>query len=85
LNQETLEKLAGVANVEELGQVVEVLCRPFGDVKHISVLPADHAEAYLCVVEFDTPHFNPSMIEQLGGSYFGNSAVFRIPFKDVKK
>jgi hypothetical protein len=85
LNQETLQKLAGLSNVEELGQIMEVLCRPFGNVKHISVLPANHAEGYLCVVEFDSPHFNPSIIEKLGGSYFGNSAVFRIPFKRAKK
>jgi len=85
LNQETLEKLAGVSSAEELGQVLEVLCRPFGNVKHISLLPAKQAEGYLCFVEFDTPNFDPSIIEKLGGSYFGNSAAFRIPFKRSEK
>jgi len=84
MNQETLDKLAKASNAEELRRAIEALCRPFGSLKNVQLLPNKHPEEYMCFVEFDSPNRNQSVIEKLGGINFGNSVVFRIPFKQAK-
>ena len=81
MNREHLEKLAGVANAEELRRAIEALCQPFGSPKTIRLLPNRHGEEYVCFVELGSPKLNLSIIENYGGIYFANGVTFRIPFK----
>ena len=81
MNQESLKKLAGISDIEELRRAIEALCLPFGGVQEIRLLPDQRAEAYLCFVKLDAPHLNPSMMDKLGGINYGDSVAFRIPFK----
>jgi hypothetical protein len=85
MNQESLKKLAGAANAEELRRAIEALCQPFGKLKDIRLLPNKHGGDYLCFVELDSPNLNPSVIEKLGGINYGNSVAFRIPFKPAER
>lgn len=84
MNEEALKKLAGASNAEELRRAIEGLCRPFGSVKDIRLLPDMHAEEYLCIVELDSPNLNALMIERLGGVYFGDGVAFIIPLKHAR-
>ena len=81
MNPESLKKLAGASNVEELRAAVAALCGPFGNVKEIRLVSDLHGREYMCFVELDSPNGNPAMIEQLGGVNYGYSVAFRIPFK----
>lgn len=81
MNQESLKKLAGVSDIEELRQAVEALCLPFGSVRDIRLIPDRVGEGCLCFVNLHAPHLNPSVIAKLGGIHYGNSVAFRIPFK----
>lgn len=80
MNQENLKKLAGVSNAEELRRTIEALCRPFGSLKDIRLLPDEHGEGYQRFVSLDSPNLHPSMIEELGGINYGYSVAFGIPF-----
>ena len=81
MNAESLKKLAGASNVDELKKAIEAMCRPFGGIKSLRLLPDDYGAEYLCFVELDSPQLNSYMIELLGGSPYGNGVVFKIPFK----
>jgi len=83
VNKGHLEKLAGVANVEELRRAIEALCQPFGSPKNIHLLPNRRADGYVCFVELGSPKLNSSIIENFGGIYFANGVTFRIPFKQA--
>jgi hypothetical protein len=80
MNQGGLEKLARASSAEELRRAIETLCRPFGNLKDVRLLPNKDRGEYLCFVELNSPHLNPSIIEKLGGIDYGNSVAFRIPF-----
>jgi hypothetical protein len=81
MNQENLQKLAGISDVEELRRAIEELCLPFGRVRDIPLLPDQSGKQYLCFVKLDSPHLNLSMLEKLGGISYGNCVAFRIPFE----
>jgi hypothetical protein len=81
MNQESLEKLAGVSDIEELRQAVEALCLPFGSVQNIRLIRDRGGKECLCFVNLHAPHLIPLVIEKLGGIHYGNSVAFRIPFK----
>lgn len=83
MNQKHLEKLAGVADAEELRRAIEALCQPFGSPKGIRLLPNMHGGEYVCFVELGSATLNSSIIENFGGSYFANGVTFRIPFKQA--
>jgi hypothetical protein len=84
MNPESLKKLAGASNINELKKAIEALCLPFGGIKNLRLLPDDYGAEYLCYVELDSPQLYPFMIELLGGSTYGTSVVFRIPFKPTR-
>ncbi len=81
MNQESLKKLAGLSDIEELRQAIKALCLPFGSVQDIRLIRDQGGEEYLCFVNLHSPHLNPLVIERLGGIDYGNSVAFRIPFK----
>ncbi len=79
MNQQTLKKLAGLKNSEDLSRAVEDLCRPFGKTRDIRLLHNQKRGEYLCFVEFDPPSISASVIDKLGGINFGSGVAFRIP------
>ena len=81
MNQESLKKLAGISDIEELRRAVAALCLPFGSVREVRLLPDPRGDAYLCFVTLVSQHMNPPMMDKLGGINYGNSIAFRIPFK----
>jgi len=81
MNPESLKKLAGISNIEEMRRAIEAMCLPFGSVQEIRLLPDQRGEAYLCFVTLASQHMNPPMMDKLGGINYGNSVAFRIPFK----
>jgi len=81
MNPESLKKLAGISNIEEMRRAIEAMCLPFGSVQEIRLLPDQRGEAYLCFVTLASQQMNPPMMDKLGGINYGNSVAFRIPFK----
>lgn len=84
MNQESLKKLAGITNIEDLRRAIEAMCPPFGPVEEVRLLPDTRGQEYLCFVRLASFNLNPAMIDKLGGINYGNSVVFRIPFARSK-
>lgn len=85
MNPEHLSKLADASDVEELRSAIETLCRPFGKLKDLRLIPDRRGCEYLCFVSLEPPDLNPTIVEKLGGIYYGTSVAFRIPFKAKKR
>jgi hypothetical protein len=83
VKREQLQELAQAANFEALRRAVEALCQPFGKPKRICFLPDKHRDEYVCFLERGSTDLNSSIIEDLGGFYFAQGVVFRIPFKQA--
>ncbi len=79
MNQEYLTKLAGILNEQELQQAIETMCLPFGGMRGCRVIHDKKNASYFCFVELALPGACAAMMGQVGGTYFGNGLVFRIP------
>jgi hypothetical protein len=85
MKPESMKKLAGASNPDELRAAIGALCRPFGSVKEIRVVLDLHGTEYVCFVVLDSPGKNSAMIEQLGGTNYGYSVAFNIPSDPAKR
>jgi len=79
VNRESLKKLAGLSDIEELRQAVDELCMPFGGVRSMTLSRVRNADSYLCLVSLNTPSLHSAMKRRLGGFSFGHSVSFMIP------
>lgn len=85
MKQEALNKLAGASNAEELLRSIEALCRPFGSLKNIRLIQNTHCGEFWCFVEPGVQSVNRSIVEKLGGCYFGDGVAFKIPAKQLER
>jgi len=79
VNRESLRKLAGLSDIEELRQAVDELCMPFGGIRSMTLSRINNADKYLCLVSLNTPSLHSAMKRRLGGFSFGHSVSFILP------
>lgn len=81
VDRESLKKLAGLSDIEELRQAVYELCMPFGGVRSMTLSRIRNADSYLCLVSLNTPSLHSAMKRRLGGFSLGHSVSFIIPVR----
>jgi len=84
VNQESLKKLAGASNAEEVQRAMKALCEPFGGLKTIWFFPDRRRRQYVCYVGLNSPSLHQALIEMFGGVICGESVAFRIPFRQAE-
>jgi hypothetical protein len=82
MNQETLKKLEGISDIDDLRRAIEALCVPFSGIKDIRLLRNKTYREFLCFVDLDapdSPDLKAPIVEIFGGIDFETSVAFRIP------
>ena len=79
MNEEYLRQLAGIKSETELQRAIETICLAFGGIRDCRLVLDKKNASYFCFVEPALPGACSAIMKQLGGTYFGNGLVFRIP------
>ena len=85
MNRESLKKLAGISDPEELRRAVEGLCMPFGGIRSMTFSRVKDTGSYLCLVSLKAPSLRSAMIQRVGGFALGYSVGLRIPASGTKE
>ena len=77
--KESLRKLAGISDAQELRRAIEAMCATFGPIKFCRLMYNENRKEYLCLVELQSANLHSAMIQGLGGDMFGDCVAFNIP------